>query len=180
MATYKWSIDPSHSEVAFKVKHLMITTITGYFGKFTLDLETTSNDFNTAKNIAFKAEINSINTNDTQRDEHLKSADFFNAEAYRYLEFTGVKYVGIGDEAQLTGNLTIGNITKAITLKVLFGGIVIDSYGQTKAGFSLSGQLSRKEFGLTWDAVTEAGNIVVSDEVRISAEVQVIKKDIIL
>jgi polyisoprenoid-binding protein YceI len=154
----------------------MITTITGYFGKFTLDLETTSNDFNTANNIAFKAEINSINTNDTQRDEHLKSADFFNGEVYRYLVFTGVKYTGVGDEAELIGNLTIGNITKAITLQVLFGGIVIDSYGQTKAGFSVSGKLSRKDFGLTWDAVTEAGNIVVSDEVRINAEVQLIKK----
>lgn len=176
IASNKWSIDPSHSEVSFKVKHLMITTITGYFEKFTLELETHNDNFNTAKNIEFAAEINSINTNDKQRDEHLKSADFFNANVYSHLRFRGSKYQGANSHAVLTGALTIGSITQRVKLEVSFGGIVMDSYGQTKAGFSLSGSLSRKNFGLTWDAVTEAGNIVVSDEVRINAEIQLIKQ----
>lgn len=176
IAVDKWSIDSSHSEISFKVRHLMITTITGYFGKFTLELETRDDDFNTAKNIEFAAEINSINTNDKQRDEHLKSADFFNGAVYSHLRFKGSKYQETGSHAELTGALTIGSITRTVTLLVSFGGIVIDIYGQTKAGFSLSGTLSRKDFGLIWDAVTEAGHIVVSDEVRINAEIQIIKQ----
>src|SRR5690606_7658305 len=176
MTTQKWIIDPSHSEVSFKVKHLMITTVTGYFRKFNLELETESDDFNTAKNIEFTAEIDSIDTNDAQRDAHLKSADFFNGEVNKQLKFSGTKYEGSGSDAKLTGDLTIGNITKPITLNVEFGGIIVDGYGQTKAGFTVTGKLSRKEFGLTWSAVTEAGSIVVSDEVKINAEIQVIKQ----
>ncbi|MDH5825698.1 YceI family protein [Sphingobacterium faecium] len=176
MITQKWLVDPSHSEVSFKVKHLMITTVTGYFGKFDLEVETVSDDFNTAQKIVFVAEIDSINTNDIQRDEHLRSADFFNSVENKYLKFLGRHYKGIGSDAQLTGQLTIGSVTRTITLDVVFGGIVVDGYSQTKAGFSVSGKLSRKEFGLTWDAVTEAGNIVVSDEVRINAEIQIVRQ----
>lgn len=176
MSIQKWVIDPSHSEVSFKVKHLMITTVTGYFRKFNLEVETDSDDFNTAKKIEFTAEIDSIDTNDAQRDAHLKSADFFNGEENKHLKFSGTKYEGKGDNAKLTGELTIGHITKTITLNVEFGGIIVDGYGQTKAGFTVTGKLSRKEFGLTWSAVTEAGSIVVSDEVRINAEVQIIKQ----
>jgi len=176
MSAQKWIIDPSHSEVSFKVKHLMITTVTGYFKKFDLEVETESNDFNTAKNLEFTAEIDSINTNDAQRDAHLKSADFFNSEENKHLKFSGTKYEGSGSDAKLTGELTIGGVTKAITLNVEFGGIIVDGYGQTKAGFTVTGKLSRKDFGLTWSAVTEAGSIVVSDEVKINAEVQLIKQ----
>lgn len=176
MSIQKWVIDPSHSEVSFKVKHLMITTVTGYFRKFNLEVETESDDFNTAKKIEFTAEIDSIDTNDAQRDAHLKSADFFNGEENKHLKFSGTKYEGKGDHATLTGELTIGHITKTITLNVEYGGIIVDGYGQTKAGFTVTGKLSRKEFGLTWSAVTEAGSIVVSDEVRINAEVQIIKQ----
>jgi len=176
MSAQKWIIDPSHSEVSFKVKHLMITTVTGYFKKFNLEVETDSDDFNTARNLEFTAEIDSINTNDAQRDAHLKSADFFNSEENKHLKFTGTKYEGSGSDAKLTGELTIGSVTKTITLNVEFGGIVVDGYGQTKAGFTVSGKLSRKDFGLTWGAVTEAGSIVVSDEVKINAEVQLIKQ----
>ncbi|MGN6163346.1 MAG: YceI family protein [Flavisolibacter sp.] len=172
----KWKIDPAHSEIQFKVKHLMITTVTGYFRKFDLDVETQTEDFNSASRIEFTADIDSIDTNNQQRDQHLKSADFFSGEEHRQLKFVGKKYEGSGEEAKLTGDLTIRGVTKPITVNVEFGGIVVDPYGQTKAGFTVTGKLSRKEFGLTWSAVTEAGQVVVSDEIRIHAEIQLVKQ----
>jgi polyisoprenoid-binding protein YceI len=175
MAT-QWKIDPAHSEVQFKAKHLMITTVTGYFKQFDLNVETETDDFTTAKKIEFTADINSIDTNNAQRDTHLKSADFFNAEEYAQLRYVGSKYEGNGDEAKLYGDLTIRGITRPVTVNVEFGGIVVDPYGQTKAGFTVSGKISRKEFGLTWNAVTEAGSVVVSDEIRLQAEIQVVKQ----
>lgn len=176
MANVKWTIDPSHSEVQFKVKHLMITTVTGYFKKFDLQVETETDDFTTAKTIVFTADVDSIDTNNEQRDTHLKSADFFNAAEHSQLRFVGNRYEADGDEAKLQGELTIRGISKPITLDVEFGGIVVDPYGQTKAGFTVNGKISRKEFGLTWNAVTEAGSVVVSDDIKIHAEVQLVKQ----
>jgi len=172
----KWKIDPAHSEIQFKVKHLMITTVTGYFKKFDLEVETETDDFNTAKNIVFTADIDSIDTNNAQRDTHLKSADFFDSASHSQLKFTGKKYTSKGSEAKLQGDLTIRGVTKPINLDVEFGGIVVDPYGQTKAGFTVSGKISRKEFGLTWSAVTEAGHVVVGDEIKVHSEVQLIKQ----
>lgn len=172
----KWSIDPTHSEIQFKVKHLMITTVTGNFKQFDLSVNTETEDFSTAKKIEFTADIDSITTHNEQRDAHLKSADFFNADQHDKLHFVGTKYEANGDEAKLHGNLTIKGETKPITLNVDFGGIVVDPYGQTKAGFTVTGKISRKEFGLVWHAVTEAGSVVVSDEIRINAEVQLVKQ----
>lgn len=171
-----WKVDPAHSEIQFKVKHLMITTVTGYFKTFDLEVETESEDFTSASKIAFSADINSIDTNNQQRDTHLKSADFFNAEEYGQLTFVGRGYSTDGEEGKLEGDLTIRGITKPVTVKVDFGGIVVDPYGQTKAGFTVQGKISRKEFGLTWNAVTEAGQVVVSDEIRIFAEIQLVKQ----
>ena len=176
----QWKTDPAHSEIQFKVKHLMITTVTGYFKKFDLEVETGTEDFATAKRIEFTADINSIDTNNAQRDTHLKSADFFDAEQYNQLRFVGTKYEAESDEAKLYGNLTIKGVTKPVTLKVEFGGIVVDPYGQTKAGFTVDGKISRKEFGLTWNAVTEAGQIVVSDEIKIHAEMQLVKQEVLV
>lgn len=172
----KWKIDPTHSEIQFKVKHLMITTVTGYFKTFNLEVDTETEDFNTAKSIVFTADIDSIDTNNAQRDTHLKSADFFDAENHSQLKFVGKKYQSSGDEATLTGDLTIRGITKPITLNVDFGGTVVDPWGQLKAGFTVSGKVSRKEFGLTWSAVTEAGQVVVSDEIKIHAEIQLVRQ----
>jgi polyisoprenoid-binding protein YceI len=176
MENIKWNIDPAHSEILFKVKHLMITTVTGSFKKYHLEVETGSDDFTTATKIEFTADVNSINTNNEQRDTHLKSADFFNAAEHGELRFTGKKYEANGDDAKLHGDLTIRGTTKPITLDVEFAGIVVDPYGQTKAGFTVNGKVSRKEFGLTWNTVTEAGQIVVSDEIKIHAEVQLVKQ----
>lgn len=176
MANVKWNVDPYHSEVLFKVKHLMITTVTGYFKKFDLQVETESDDITTAKRIEFKADVNSIDTNNEQRDTHLKSADFFDAAAHDQIRFTGTKYEANGDDATLEGELTIRGTTRPIKLAVEFGGVVVDPYGQTKAGFTVNGKISRKEFGLTWNAVTEAGSVVVSDEIKIHIEVQLVKQ----
>ena len=172
----KWKIDPAHSEIQFKVKHLMITTVTGYFKTFDLDVETETEDFNTAKKIDFTADIDSIDTNNGQRDAHLKSNDFFNGEQYPLLKFIGKKYEANGDEVKLHGDLTIRDVTKPIALNVEFGGTVVDPWGQQKAGFTINGKINRKDFKLTWDAVTEAGQVVVSNEIKIHAEVQLVKQ----
>ena len=171
-----WKIDPAHTEIQFKVRHLMITTVTGYFRKFDGHVITETDDFNSATEIQFTADVNSIDTNSEQRDTHLKSSEFFDAAKHDQVIFTGTRYEALGSEATLSGNLTIRGVTKPISLTVDFGGIVVDPYGQTKAGFTITGKISRKEFGLTWNAVTEAGQVVVSDEIKINADVQVIKQ----
>lgn len=174
MATYK--IDVSHSEILFKVKHLMITNVTGSFGQFDATLETTASDFTDAK-INFTAAVNSISTNNEQRDQHLKSADFFEAEKYPEIKFESTAFSKKSDEEyELTGNLTIKDITKPVSLKVLYGGTMKDPWGQEKAGFEINGVINRKEFGLNWSAVTEAGGIVVSDDVRLVFNIQMVKQ----
>lgn len=173
MAT-KWNIDPTHSEVSFKVKHLMISTVTGNFKVFEGSAESESDDFKSIRNIEFKADVKSINTNNEQRDEHLRSADFFSADEHAEMVFRAENFDVSTDKLQ--GELTIRNTTKPITLDVDFGGVVVDPYGQTKAGLTITGKIGRKEYGLTWDAVTEAGSVVVSDQVRINAEVQFVKQ----
>ena len=176
MSTIKWLSDPAHSEIQFKVKHLMITTVTGYFKTFKLEVETGNDDFTSASKIEFTADVDSINTNNDQRDTHLKSADFFESEQYGQLTFKGTKYEKAGDDFKVHGDLTIKGTTKPLTVNVEFGGIVVDPYGQTKAGFTADTKISRKEFGLTWNAVTEAGQIVVSDEIRVHCEIQLVKQ----
>ena len=171
-----WKIDPAHSEVQFKVKHLMITTVTGYFRKFDLAVETEDEDFTRAKRIEFTAEASSIDTNSEQRDTHLRSADFFDVEKFGQIRFTGKTLERLGEDYRLTGDLTIRGVTKHVALNVHFGGIVIDPYGQTKAGFEVEGKISRKEFGLVWNAMTEAGQVVVGDDIRLLSEIQLIKQ----
>jgi len=172
----KWVLDPAHSELTFKVKHLMISTVTGQFRKFTVSAETEDDNFSNPKEIKLIAEIDSIDTNNEQRDGHLRSADFFDAEQYSQLVFKGTRYEANGDESKLYGELTIRGITKKIVVNVEPGGIATDPYGQTKAAFSVTGKISRKEFGLTWSAITETGNVVVGDEIKFHAEIQLIKQ----
>ena len=177
MATKKWVLDPTHSEVHFKIKHLMITNVTGSFDLFHLSAETKEEDFTKAK-INFTADVNSISTNNEQRDGHLKSADFFDAEKFPQIKFTNTKTDAVDNDGSfdLYGDLTIRDITKNVKLSVEFGGVVKDLYGNTKAGFTINGKINRKDFGLTWNAVTEAGGIAVSDEVRIASEIQLIEQ----
>jgi len=172
----KWAIDPMHSEVQFKVKHLVISTVSGFFKSFEGSVETEGESFEHAK-IDFSIDINSIDTNQTQRDEHLKSADFFNAEVYPHIKFHSTSFAKTGDdEYQLKGNLTIKDVTKPVTLAVEFGGSADDFYGNTKAGFEITGKINRKEFGLTWDGVTEAGSIVVGEDIKLTINAQLLKQ----
>jgi polyisoprenoid-binding protein YceI len=174
MSTTKWIIDPTHSEVAFKVKHLVISTVTGYFRKFEGAAESASEDFNGAS-VTFSLDVNTIDTNQSDRDQHLKSADFFDTVSFPSIAFAG-KLVNQGGEYQLQGDLTLKGITQQVTLDVTYGGTVADPYGQTKAGFEIEGKLNRKDFGLTWSAITEAGSVVVSDQVRLQLSVQLVKQ----
>lgn len=171
----KWGIDTTHSEITFKVKHLVISTVTGKFRSFDAAIETDNEDFEDAK-ITFESDINSIDTNNEDRDNHLKSDDFFNAEEHPKLTFESTSFKKTGDgEYKLIGDLTIRGNTKTIELDAEYGGTVVDPYGNTKAGFEVAGKISRKEFGLKWNAVTEAGNVVVSDEVKLILNVQFVK-----
>ncbi len=172
----KWTIDPTHSEVLFKVKHLVISNVTGSFNVFEGAAETSADDFSDAK-ITFSANVDSIDTNQAQRDAHLKSADFFDVANFPKLEFTSTSFSKKGDrEYILKGDLTLHGVTKPVELAVEYGGTAKDPYGQTKAGFEVTGKLNRSEYGLTWNAATEAGGVVVSDEVKLLATVQVIKQ----
>ena len=173
MATYK--IDPAHSEINFKVKHLMITNVTGSFTKFDATLESAKPDFTDAK-INFEADVNSITTHNEQRDGHLKGDDFFAADKFPKLSFVSKSFTKkSGDDYTLTGDLTIRDVTKTISLDVEFGGEMKDPWGQEKAGFEINGKINRKDFGLSWGAVTEAGGVVVGDEVKLQLAVQMIK-----
>lgn len=174
MAYTKWVIDPTHSEVVFKVKHLMISTVTGNFKVFEGTVETETEEFSKVKNLDFKADVNSVNTNNEDRDTHLKSEDFFMAEKFPEIQFN-VESFDV-DAGQIEGKLTIKDTTKPVSLEVDFGGVVVDPYGQTKAGLTANGKISRKEFGLVWSPVTEAGSVVVGDQIKLSAEVQFIKQ----
>lgn len=170
-----WKIDPTHSEVQFKVKHLVISTVTGSFSSYDGKIEADGDDFEQAK-ATFTADINSITTNNEDRDQHLKSDDFFNAEEYPQLKFESKNFEKVGDgDYRVTGDLTIRNVTKEVELNVVHGGTVNDPYGNTKAGFEVTGAINRKEFGLTWDAVTEAGNVVVGDKIKLQLNVQFIQ-----
>lgn len=172
----KWIIDTAHSEVGFKVKHLVISTVSGKFNSFEGSIESAKKDFTDAK-ILFSADVDSIQTGNDQRDNHLKSDDFFNAEKFPKLKFESTAIEQKDDtHYSVKGNLTIRDTSKPVELKAEFGGLQKDFSGQTVAGFELTGKINRKEFGLKWNGVTEAGSIVVSDEVKINIAVEIVKQ----
>jgi len=171
----KWGIDPTHSEVQFKVKHLVIATVTGAFKKFSGDVTSESEDFHNAI-VNFAIDVNSIDTNQTDRDTHLKSEDFFAAAQHPEITFSGVLNKQKGNEYKLAGDLTIRGTAKAVELDVEFGGSAKDPWGNIKAGFELTGKLNRKDFGLTWSALTEAGGMVVGDDVKLHMNIELVKK----
>ncbi len=153
----------------------MITTVTGLFTKFSASMTSEKDDFSDAA-ITFEADINSISTNNEQRDGHLKSDDFFNAAQFPTMRFVSTGLSKKSDsEYALTGNLTIRDKTHTVSLTAHYAGIVTDPYGQTKVGFEIEGKINRKDFGLMWSATTEAGGVVVSDEVRLQINVQMVK-----
>ena len=174
MATYK--IDAAHSEILFKVKHLMITNVTGSFGKFEGTMEADAPDFTDAQ-VSFDADIDSISTNNAQRDGHLKGEDFFAADKFPKLTFVSTSFEKLSDEDyKLNGNLTIRDVTKPVSLDVTYGGTTNDPWGQTKVGFEIAGKVNRKEFGLSFHAVTETGSVMLSEEVKLLLNVQFTKQ----
>ncbi|MFM2207283.1 MAG: hypothetical protein RL213_1258, partial [Bacteroidota bacterium] len=176
MAKTIWNVDPVHSEVTFKVRHMMITNVGGTFDRFTAVMLSSKPDFSDAE-ISFEAEIDSVNTRNEQRDAHLKSDDFFNAAAYPKLTFKATSFKKTGDSRyEMSGPMTIRNTTRTVVFHVEHTGIVLDSWGQTKVGFEITGTVNRMEFGLLWNAPTEDGGIALSEEVKIFVNIQLVKQ----
>jgi polyisoprenoid-binding protein YceI len=176
MTTTKWKLDPTHSEIGFKVKHMMITNVSGSFKKFDATAETSGDDFGTAK-IQFTADVDSITTANDDRDNHLKSADFFDATTHPKLTFVSTRTEKIDDENYVVhGDLTIRDVTKPMKLNVEFGGIGKDPWGNQKAGFTISGKINRTDYKLNWNAALEAGGVLVGEEVKLQGDLQLIKE----
>lgn len=172
-----WEIDPAHSEIHFKIRHLVIATITGAFRMFKGKLDTNTDDFQGA-NIALMIDVYSIDTNYTERDEHLKSAAFFDVDRFPEIKFQSTSFTHIqGDHYDLAGNFTMKGVTKPIVLKVEFGGQAKDGFGTSRAGFEINGVVNRRDFDLSYSDVTETGGLVLGDEVKISANIQFVKKE---
>lgn len=170
----KWGIDTTHTEVQFKVKHLVIATVTGFFKKFSGSVESDGDDFDGAA-ATFSLEVNSIDTNQPDRDAHLKSPDFFAAEQFPTVDFMGKLKKVSGNDYKLIGELTMRGTTKPVELSAEYGGVMVDPWGNTKAGFEINGKLNRKDFGLNWNALTEAGGMVVSEDVKLHLNVELAK-----
>jgi polyisoprenoid-binding protein YceI len=173
----KWAIDPMHSEIGFKVKHLMFTNVRGSFKEYEANIVTSGKDFMTAE-IDFWLNPASISTGDEKRDAHLKSADFFDVENFKEINFTGNTFEKAGDDGNYNvyGDLTIKGIKKQIKLQVEFGGIVKDPWGNEKAVFNINGKINRKDWGLNWNAALETGGVLVSEDVWINCEIQLAKQ----
>ena len=174
MATY--NIDAAHSEITFKVKHLMITNVTGRFKKFSGKMESSNDNFTDAK-IDFEADIDSLDTNNEQRDGHLRTGDFLDAAQYPKLTFTSTSFDKVADSIyKLNGDLSIHGVTKPVTMSAELTGTNTDPWGQSKVGFEITGSIHRKEFGMEYNAALETGGVLVSDEVKLQLDVQLVKQ----
>lgn len=165
-----WNLDPTHSEVTFKVKHMMIANVTGNIGKFDVNVNSSNENLSDAQ-ITFTGDLSTITTGNDQRDGHLKTADFFNIEKYPQLIFKSTSFSG----GKLKGDLTINDVTKTIELDVEDGGAGKDPWGNNRRGFTVNGKINRKDWNLVWNAPLETGGLLVSDEVRINAEIQLLQ-----
>ncbi len=175
MSKVTWNMDPTHSELGFKVKHMMVTNLSGKFTDFSVQASSDDDQFSNPA-ISFSAKIASVNTGQEQRDTHLRSPEFFDVEAHPEMTFKASKMEKISDENyKMHGDLTIKGVSKPVQLDVEFGGIGKDPWGNTKAGFTVNGKIKRSDFGLTWNAPLETGGVLVSDEVRINSEIQLVK-----
>ena len=178
-STTKWVLDPTHSEIGFKIKHLMITNVSGNFNKFEVNAETNGDDFSNAR-VTAQIDVASINTNNSQRDEHLRNADFFEADTYPAITFTSTKIQKIDNETfTLLGELTIKETTKPVKLALEYGGVTKDPYGNFKAGFSISGKINRHDFGVSYNAVLETGGVALGEEIKINGEIQLVKQEVL-
>lgn len=179
MSTTKWTIDPSHSEIQFRVRHLMVSYVTGQFTKFNATVETNGDDFTTAK-VKFTADVNSISTRNDQRDAHLKNNDFFDAENHPELKFESDKLEKITeDEYKVYGTLTIRGTSHKVILHAEYGGIMIDPWDNTRTGFTITGKINRKDFGVSFGMVSETGGVLLGDEVKITANAEFVKEAVL-
>lgn len=175
MSKTNWVLEPTHSEIGFKVKHMMITNVSGSFGAFSASAKTEGDDFSTAE-IEFTADVASVNTGNDQRDGHLKSGDFFDAENHPHVKFVSNKVEKKGDADFIVhGDLTIRGVSKPVAFEAELGGIGKDPWGNEKAGFSINGKINRADFGLTWNAALETGGVLVSEEVKFHSELQLVR-----
>ncbi|WP_008336725.1 YceI family protein [Alicyclobacillus acidocaldarius] len=175
MAKVAWNVDPSHSTIGFSVKHMMFTTVRGHFKKFSATVVADPEDLTTAE-IDFTVDVASIDTRDENRDNHLRGADFFDVEKYPHMTFKATKIVKTGPNTyDMTGDLTIRDVTKPVTFHVTYEGMGKNPWGQEVAGFTAQAKINRKDFGLTWNAALETGGVLVSDEVKIELEIEATK-----
>ena len=174
MATTKWAIDPTHSEIGFKVKHMMFTNVSGTFATYDATITTEDDNFENA-NFEFSANIDSISTNNLDRDNHLKSGDFFDADNFPKLTFKASSFTKDGDDYEITGDLSIKEVTKPVKFPVEFSGLMKDPWGNTKAGLNIYGKINRKDWGLNWNSALETGGVLVGEEVKLNIELQLIK-----
>lgn len=170
----KWTIDSAHSEIGFKVKHMMFTNVKGHFNDYSAAID--FNDDLKGANLQFEAKINSITTNNADRDNHLKSPDFFDMDQYPTLDFKSTKIEGNGNDYEITGDLTIKGITKPVKLNAEFSGLMTDPWGNTKVGLNIDGKINRKDFGLTYNAALETGGVLVGEDVNLNAEIQLVEQ----
>jgi polyisoprenoid-binding protein YceI len=175
METTKWIIDPTHSEVGFKVKHMMFTNVSGKFNSYDADITTENDDF-TKSQISFSANISSIDTNNADRDNHLKSADFFDAENHPKLTFVSSSLTKSGDSYELTGDLSLHGITKSVKLEAEVSPTLKDPWGNTKVALNISGKINRKDWGLNWNSALETGGVLVGEDVKLNIELQLLKQ----
>lgn len=172
MANAQWSVDPTHSSIEFSVKHMMIAKVKGIFNAFSAKIDADPEDLTTA-DIHFSVELNSIDTRNGDRDNHLRSADFFDVENNPNMTFQSTRIIKTDDgEYDVTGNLTLHGITRSETFAVTFEGAGKDPWGNEKAGFSGKGSLKRSSYGLTYNAVLETGGVLIGDEVKIAIEIE--------
>jgi polyisoprenoid-binding protein YceI len=175
MATTKWELDSTHSELGFKIKHLMITNVSGFFKKFNVKVETQNEDFTTAQ-ITASADIRSIHTNNEQRDAHLRNADFFEADTYPELVFQSTRVEAVDDETfYLYGDLTMKGVTKPVKLNVEYSGVTKDPWGGERVGFLVTGKIKRSDWGINFNGVLETGGVMLGEEVKLNSEIQLVK-----
>lgn len=176
MNTEKWIIDPAHSELGFKIKHLMISNVSGYIKDFYVEVETAGNDFSSAS-ISMGANMSNISTNDEKRDAHLRSHDFFDTDNFPELKFRSTEIKKEDDDTFIVhGQLTMKGITKPVALTVDFGGIAHDAHGNDKAGFEIAGKINRSEWGLNFNRVLDSGGLGLGEFVKIFSNLQLIKE----
>jgi polyisoprenoid-binding protein YceI len=175
MATTKWTLDPTHSEIHFKVRHLLVSWVTGSFKQFDAEVETNEDDITSAK-VKFSAYVNSISTNNEQRDAHLKTGDFFDTENYPEIKFESSRLEKIDDENyKAYGTLTMRGTSRPLVLNVEFGGITQDPWGNTRTGFSITGKVNRKDYGVSFSMVSETGGVLLGEDVSINANAEFVK-----